>query len=161
MRKSIPSVLGCTLAVLIAGCYPSSTQFEGIPVNQDGLAGVAVFCSIGDDSSFGGENALSFTLTIENRSAKPLNGCALILNNTYRAPLERIEFYHGAMRGNEPFGSDIIAANARLEFHASHDNNNHGMFRDDQNRRLPRDIPITSVTLECEEGTNSWKLERK
>ena len=152
----VRSMLACGLAIGIFGCCNKRMEFTGTPIKQDELSGVTVFCSIGDDSWFGGPDALGFTLTIENRASSPLNQCVLVLNNRYRAPLEKIEFYRGFARGNEPFGSDAIPPNAQLEFHGSHDNNNHQIFRDDEGNGLPRNTRVTALTLECEQGTNTW-----
>jgi hypothetical protein len=133
--------------------------YAGKPDEGNGLANIDVLYSVGDDSGFGGPNALWFRLTIKNVSPDPVNGCRLVLNDRYRAELSALFFDRGFFRGTLPFGSSTIPPKTTLDFLFSHDTSNHNVFLDTDNELLPRDIRPATMMLECREGIGRWKFD--
>ena len=161
MKRFVGGIVVVVCALFVFDCRDSRLEFVGHPTQQNDLAEISVLCSVSDDAPLGGPGAFAFVLTIENNSSKPLSQCVLILNDKYRARLAQVECYAESGWRTKLFRTATILADSRLELIFSHDTNNHLVFRDDEDRDLPRDAAITSLTLECTEGTNRWELTKK
>jgi len=148
-------ILFCSL--LAASC--GSTK--AIPLRPGGPGDDLQLAAASWQDRFGGsDSAVGLRFELHSTSDHVLEGCALLLDNRYRASLADLEVYRGFFAGNDPRArSDLRPGeSARFEFH--HDNNNRLILRRRDGDTAPPDYIPTRITVSCDGWERSWERDR-
>ena len=134
--------------VFLAQCGGEKKWRECVATSKD--TPLKVMMLSGDDSLFGGANALYHYFRITNTSEAPVTDIQVTVNKRWSARLK-------GLQASKPLGTaridaDTIAAGDTIELHFSHDVTNHLFFKDEDGEVLPRTVAFEILRFDYEGG---------